>query len=148
MWQMVSDLGDLCHIRSVTTDSYQSEQFRQELIVGRVADIVEEQSTVKKPDPYLTASRLVQAKQVVTGPCPELTKQMEHVQLDISKTKDKVSGSGGYRYDVCDALVGATYACSSDYEKAVTYRIEETLFATPLAPAERVAMHLEGFQVM
>lgn len=145
--RMILTLSDVCHFASITFDQFQSTMIRQSLSLNGAADKVELFSVISTVDPYQTVSRLAQNKQIAAGRSPTLMKQLNNVQYDPGRTKDKIySDKNIARTDMSDALVGSLYNCVMDFNKTVRYDVKEWRDVRN-AEAEKTVL-LDGYQSM
>jgi phage terminase large subunit-like protein len=140
--KFLESLSSVCHIKSFTTDQYQSTQLRQEAIINHVADKVELFSVIKTTEPYETLSRIVQNKQFFIGNCPRLKSQMANVQVSNDNKIYKPEGISVGHYDTLDAVVGAVVQCVYDLDKHITHDVKEWYKAVEKDTTE---FSLEGF---
>lgn len=118
-------LSTICYLRAVTADQFQSSLLRQELTLERVADKIELLSVDRTTEPYETVARIVQNGQLIAGVCPTLQKQWDNIQVDDSKSAQKIHTGGVSRKDLSDSVVGCVYSAVSDFNKTVSYYIED-----------------------
>jgi hypothetical protein len=140
----VVDLSQICHLASVTTDQFQSEMFRQELMLVKVADKIESISVVKSVEPYYSAARLIQNKQVCLGISSDIEKQLASVQADDTKSKDKIFTDGTARRDVVDALVACVWMAQHELGELIEYNIDHWI--NPVQNEEKKIIHLSGYE--
>jgi hypothetical protein len=143
--KFLDKLSQVCTIAKFTTDQYQSTYIRQQAIVDHIAEEVGLLSTIKTTDPYETASRIVQNKQLFTGTCTKLKKQLAQVQIDdAGKIKQGTSDDGGHG-DVADSLVGALYSCVMHFDKAINCKITDWYQIMDISDEEKSLIVMEGF---
>lgn len=144
IYHLMEKIGECCHIASFTTDQYQSTHMRQQAQLDGLADDIGLQSVVKTTEPYETASRIVQNRQLYTGTCTKLKRQLGNVQI-TEGGKVYQSTTEGEHGDVGDSLAGALFRCVMDLDKSVRYRVEDWWNRPELEPWKVVEKSMEGF---
>lgn len=146
---LIIDISKVCHLRKFTSDQYQSAQIRQKAILEKVADEVELLSVVKTTEPYETFSRIVMNKQLYTGKCPELKKQLSKIQmLDTGKIKQGTDGS--FHGDSSDACCGALISCILDLNASnfEIPRLSSWYYETEESKKQKIMSELSGYELV